>query len=360
MKVVISANWHKFGSLIFVLAALFLSSCDSGGDGGTNSGELWLIPESDILDGGPGIDGIPALESPLFLAASGDTEVDPDDTVIVLRHGSAVKIYPHDIMDYHEVANDGVEDDPYTLSYCPLTGTAMAWKGDMSAADPSFGTTGFLYNSNLIMYDRETLTIWSQMLQLAVNGERVREEPQQIPLVETSYSTAIQMYPDAVVLSRDTGFSRDYDRYPYGRYLNSGSLLFPVKNQDSRLFPKARVVGIYSGSNSRVYQLSAFGTTTQTINDQIENQSIVVVGNSSLNFGVIYDRLLSDGTILDFSPIQDDLPNVMTDSEGNIWDIFGTAVSGPRVGTQLTMPRTYKAMWFAWVAFFPNAEIHFN
>lgn len=353
---------RRFGSVVFVLAALVSSSCDGDGGGSSNNAsvELWLIPEEDVVDGGPGIDGIPALENPSFLPASANTDVDPADTVILVRHGGEVKIFPHDIMDYHEVANDGPDDNPYTLSYCPLTGTAMAWQGDMSAPDPSFGTTGFLYNSNLIMYDRETRTFWSQMLQLAVNGPRVRDEPQQIPLVETSYSTAIQMYPDAAVLSRTTGYSRDYDRYPYGSYLNSGNLLFPVTNQDNRLLPKGRVVGVYSGSNSRVYQLSGFGATNRTINDQFANESIVVVGNSSLNFGVIYDRSLPDGTVLDFSPIQDDLPNVMTDSEGNVWDIFGTAVSGPRAGTQLAMPRTYKAMWFAWAAFFPNAEIHFN
>jgi len=123
---------------------------------------------------------------------------------------------------------------------------------------------------------------------------------------------------------------------------------------------KRRVIGIREGSNAKVYQLSEFGALTKTINDQFNNQSIVVVGNSVLRLSAIYSRQLADGTILSFDPIQDDLPNIMSDTEGNIWDIFGTAVSGPRAGTQLESTRSYTAMWFAWVAHFNTVEIYFN
>jgi len=84
-----------------------------------------------------------------------------------------------------------------------------------------------------------------------------------------------------------------------------------------------------------------------------------VVGDSSRNFAAIYSRVLSDGTILQFDPVQDDLPNVMVDTEGNVWDIFGTAVSGPRVGVQLDSVQSYTAMWFAWVSHFDTVELYF-
>jgi len=348
---------------LLILTALAVTACGGSGSGnnaaqGANS--VWLIPERDIQDGGPGVDGIPAIENPIFESAATITTVDPDDMVVALRYEGQVKVYPHDILDYHEVVNDGSPENPITLSYCPLTDSAVFWQGKVTHADPTYGTSGLLYNSNLILYDRETLTFWSQMLQLGVNGPRIRERAQQLQIIETTFSSLQAMYPDALVLTRDTGHSREYDRYPYGSYTTSGNLLFQVRNLDTRLFPKHRIMGIYSDTSARAYQISGFGSSMQTINDQFENQSIVAVGNSDLKFAAIYDRRLSDGTILTFSPIQDDLPNIMTDTEGNIWDVFGLAVSGPRTGEQLGSTNSFKAMWFAWAAFYEGSEIHFN
>jgi hypothetical protein len=174
------------------------------------------------------------------------------------------------------------------------------------------------------------------------------------------------MYPDAVVMNRNTGYSRDYGDYPYDDYRENAGVFFPVSHVDNRMHPKTRVIGIRAGSGAdvesptKVYQLGAFGSATQAINDQFEDQSIVVVGNTDLDFAVIYNRELADGTILTFTPIENDLPNIMSDNEGNVWDAFGSAVSGPRAGTQLAMTKSYTAFWFAWVAHFTNAEIYFN
>jgi len=355
---------------IFILAAsaVAFAACGGGsgggstgtGGGGGGAATVWLIPVGEVQDGGPGQDGIPPIDNPKFIDASMAADVEPDDMVIAVRYAGQVKIYPHDIMDYHEIVNDGIAANPLILSYCPLTDSAVAWQGNPDDADRTFGTSGLLYDSNLILYDRETRTLWSQMLQLGVNGPRVRETPENFQIIEATFTTLLAMYPDAVVMTRNTGHARDYDRYPYGTYLTSSDLLFPVSHLDDRLFPKDRVVGIYDDNNSKAYQIAGFGSSIQTINDQFQDQSIVVVGNSDMKFGVIFSRRLADGTILNFSPIQDDLPNVMSDDEGNVWDAFGTAVSGPRAGEQLRITRSYKAMWFAWGAFHRDSEIHFN
>ena len=132
------------------------------------------------------------------------------------------------------------------------------------------------------------------------------------------------------------------------------------------MHPKTRVIGIRTGDGvddsvaSKVYQLGAFGSATQAINDQVGNQSIVIAGNTDLDYAVIYDRELADGTILTFAPIEDDGANIMSDNEGNVWDVFGVATSGPRVGEQLAMTSSYTAFWFAWAAHFTDADIHFN
>ena len=346
-----------------LLATLFVAACGGGGGGGGGnpaSGDDWLIPLANVADGGPGKDGIPALQNPRFEPAASVVTSEPSDLVIMVRDGDQVKAYPEDILDYHEVVNDGSAVDPFIVSYCPLTGSALAWKGRATDANPTFGVSGLLYNSNLLLYDRASDSFWSQMLQLSVNGPRSGERPENVQVIETTFATLLAMYPDAVVMTRDTGHLRVYDAYPYGPYREEESLLFNVSRRDGRLHSKARAIGIHEGSSSKVYQLDGFGASTQTINEQFNNQSIVVVGNSALDFAAIYSRTLADGTILSFDPIQDDLPNVMVDTEGNVWDIFGKAVSGPRAGEQLDSVRSYTAMWFAWVSHFDNVEIHFN
>jgi hypothetical protein len=350
--------------LLSLTTPLLLAACGGGGGGAPADlnpagGPLWLIPTTDIQDGGPGQDGIPALQNPKFEPAATITTVDPQDLVIVLQDGAQVKVYPHDIMDYHEIVNDGSANNPFTVSYCPLTGSGLAWKGRATDADPTFGVSGLLYNSNLLLYDRQGGSVWSQLLELAVFGPRQGDRPQNIRLFETTFETLKNMYPDAVVLSRDTGHVRGYDDYPYGDYKTAPQLIFRVSRHDNRMHAKQRVIGIHEDNRSKVYQLGAFGALTQTINDQFNDQSIVVVGNSALSFAAIYSRVLSDGTILNFSPINNDLPNVMSDDEGNVWDILGTAVSGPRAGTQLATTRSYVAMWFAWVSHFEEVELNF-
>ncbi|MGI9201218.1 MAG: DUF3179 domain-containing protein [Woeseiaceae bacterium] len=351
---------------MLLLVSLIVSGCSDGGggrggpQGGGSTVDQWLIPPEQVVDGGPGLDGIPALENPVFESAATIERVEDSDLVIVVQSGDQVKVYPHDILDYHEVVNDGSDDAPFTVSYCPLTGSAVGWHGNSDDANSTYGVSGLLFNSNLILYDRQTRSFWSQMLQISVNGRRIRERPEYFKVFETRFATLKMMYPDAQVLTRITGHSRDYDDYPYGTYRTHTGLLFPVERQDNRRHPKERIVGIHNATSAKLYQLSEFGDTTQAINDQFAGQSIVVIGNTALNFSAIYSSELADGTVLSFMPIQNDLPNVMQDTEGNIWNVFGTAVSGPRAGEELQATASYVAMWFAWVAHFTEVQLHFN
>jgi len=345
------------------LATSFVAGCGGGGGGNNAGGGVsfnWLIPADEIVDGGPGKDGIPALNGGLFEDALTILSVKPDELMSVVMVNGVVSAYPHDIMDWHEVINDTNGSAAYVASYCPLTGSTLAWLPGDGHSNTQFGVSGLLYNSNLILYDRATDSRWSQMLHKSVWGTRVGEERQQLRVMETRFSTLRRMYPSARVLTRNTGWERDYNQTPYRSYRTNDSLLFPVSREDNRLHPKTRVVGIHSDTGSKVYQIDSFGATTQAINDQFEGQSIVAVGNSAEDVAAIFSRQLADGTILSFSPLQDELPNIMTDDEGNVWDVFGIAVSGPRQGAQLELTRGFIAYWFAWATFFHDPEIYFN
>lgn len=318
---------------------------------------------TDIIDGGPGPDGIPPLESPVFTRNLDSTDVAPNEMVVGVKVGDNIRAYPHDIMNWHEVVNEiyTIDGSPEraTLSYCPLTGSAVLWKSFMEPGDETFGTSGLLYNSNLILYDRENVNYWSQMLEQAVVGPQVTKIPDRLPVVETTWATWKAMYPETELLTRDTGFSRDYDAYPYGDYLETERLIFPVNNSnDFRLWKKARVLGINVGDDSKVYPIEVFSSAVEVINDTTGDMQTVVAGSSQLNFGVVYNRQMVDCTVLEFEAVQDRLPVVMRDNEGNEWDVFGVAVSGDRTGQQLQKMNSYIAFWFAWTAFFPGADIY--
>ncbi len=336
-------------------------STNSGtGDGSQQPGASgWLIPEDEVFDGGPGRDGIPALSNPLLVKASEASYINPGDLVIGIKLGDDMRAYPHPILDWHEIINHGTSEVPYAITYCPLTGSGMAWNRFVNGSLTTFGVSGMLYNSNLIPYDRATGSNWSQMLLQCVKGTLSGTTPIMLPVVETTWHSWKTMYPETKVVSTTTGYNRPYGDYPYEDYrTNHNWLLFPVANDDDRLPRKQRVLGVITEAEVQVYQLTSFGFGTNVINDEVGGVPIVAVGNQTGKFAVAFERTLADGTVLSFSPADDALPRAMVDDEGTIWDIFGNAVSGPRIGKQLTPATSYMAFWFAWAAFYPEVAIY--
>jgi len=322
-----------------------------------------IVPRDQIIDGGPGPDGIPPLEFPQFIADLNTVSLDPAELVVGVKLADDIRAYPHRILNWHEIVNnrfivDGATESA-TLSYCPLTGSAVLWKGFMERSNKTFGGSGLLYNSNLILYDRLSVGLWSQMLEQSIQGQEVTRIPDKLQVVETTWGTWKAMYPSTSILSEDTGFSRNYNDYPYGSYRENQSLLFPANNSgDDRLHRKARVLGINVGAVSRVYPLANFTSNVEVLNDVVGDTQVVVAGSSDLNFAVAFNREMADCTVLDFTAVQSRLPVVMQDNEGNEWDVFGNALSGARTGQRLQKTNSYTAYWFAWTAFFPGADIH--
>ena len=353
-----------------VVFLLILSGCekDKGGDFlGTPSGnnnnnnnyDSWLIPKSEVFDGGPGKDGIPALEEPQFIAASSANYLEEDDLVIGYVNGDDIRAYPHAILDWHEIINDEVGNIKLAVTYCPLTGTGIGWSRKFEGTTTTFGVSGLLYNSNLIPYDRNSGSNWSQMRLDCVNGDFIGSEIGTHTLVETTWKIWKKMYPDTKVVSSNTGHGRPYGTYPYGNYrTNDNYLIFPISNRDQRLQNKDRVHGIVADGNSKVYPLSLFGSIVTVIMDGFQGRNYVVVGNGLDNFAVSFNADPGDGTVLTFSAVQDKYPIVMTDNEGNMWDVFGKALSGPREGSQLNHARSFMGYWFSFAAFYPLVLIY--
>lgn len=346
----------------FILTSIFLLiSCGNGSSSHSENvvqAERWSIPSDQVIDAGPGKNGIPALSFPDFIPVN-EASFPDEQLILGVKQQGIVKAYPHNILDWHEIVNDRFNDDVLILSYCPLTGTGMLWESNSAEDNPTWGVSGLLYNSNLILYDRDTDSNWSQMLEQSVQGSRVDEIPVKLKTIEMTWESWKKMYPDSLVLSTDTGYVRDYSNYPYRGFRLNKDILFPVSSIDDRLHPKERVVGIRDATGSKVFQIDSFDAGIQVINTEFNGQPIVVIGSSDMRFAAIYSGRTSDGITQVFTAVQDQLPIIMTDQEGNSWDIFGNAVAGDRSGQELAKTESYIAYWYAWAAFFPNAEIYF-
>lgn len=339
---------HFWWTLLAVLPLLL--ACNQDGAG------TWLIPEAQVLDGGPGKDGIPSVDNPQFTTVN---EADPAlfdrELVVGVRVGNEVRAYPHFILDWHEIVNDKVNGLPMAINYCPLTGTAMAWDRVINGAETTFGVSGLLYQSNIIPFDRLTESNWSQLEVKAVEGELSGTAPKVYPIVETTWETWKKMYPETKVMTRETGFARSYGQYPYGDYrINQDWLIFPVTNRDERLPFKERVHAIQIDGTMQSYRQSLFTDSVTVLNDALADRQIVVAGSEADNLFVSYGRKLSDGTVLELQALQGELPILMTDQEGNRWDVFGEALSGPRKGSQLAVYPSMMGYWFSFGAFYPN------
>ncbi len=325
-----------------------LPSSTAGGD--------WLIPADQVFDGGPGQDGIPALTNPEFGDAGSAGYLGDADLVIGVKVANDIKAFPHPILDWHEIINDDVNGIKMAITYCPLTGSGIAWSRIVNQTETTFGVSGLLYNTNLIPYDRLTSSRWSQMKLQSVNGELKGTFIKTYKIVETTWKTWRSMYPATKVVTTNTGYSRSYGVYPYGDYkTNNSSLLFPVNNKDTRLPQKERVLGVLVNGAAKAYKIGSFGKL-DIISDNVGGENIVVAGSSTDNFIVAYNRSVS-GTTLEFTPLTGQLPLIMKDNLGNKYDIFGVAIEGPNVGAELRQTTSYIAYWFAWAAFYPKTDL---
>ncbi len=316
----------------------------------------WLIPINEIRDGGPGKDGIPSIDNPKFVDASSATFLDPNDLVVGIFRDGVARAYPHIVLDWHEVVNDELNGSFFTLNYCPLTGTAFAWESESNNQRSTFGVSGLLYNANLIMYDRNTDSNWSQLGLECVNGELIRDTPKLYGVVETDWNTWRTLYPNTQVLSTDTGFSRNYGVSPYGDYAtNNDRFIFRPEIINTALPNKQRIYAIIDDDKSKVYQFLDF-ENGNVIKDRFNEKNYLIVGNGSLITGF---ELKASQSNLDFEFERNiTTATLFKDNEGNTWSVFGEALSGPRIGETLTPVTSVISYWFAIAAFYPNPEIY--
>ena len=276
----------SFISALFVLTAVVASPVKNGFDLANS-----IIPADQILSGGPPRDGIPAIDTPHFIAASRADFLQADDRVMGVFLNGEARAYPIRIMNWHEIVNDNIKGQAIVVTFCPLCGSGVVYEANINGIPYQFGVSGLLYNSDVLLYDRQTESLWSQILAKGISGKNVNKKLTIIPSAFTTWSDWKKKYPKTRVLSTTTGFNRDYSRSPYGQYDTNSTVYFPVAFKSKKYHPKERVLGVSINGKHKVYPFSELAKTRGGVyQDELAGRKIRIEFNAQTRDGQIKDE----------------------------------------------------------------------
>ena len=329
------------------------------------------VPYQEILSGGPPKDGIPAIDNPRFIGVDeASAYLEDIEPVVFLQIGNDARAYPIQILTWHEIINDVVDGKPVVVTFCPLCNTAIAFDATFDDQVLDFGTTGRLRFSNLIMYDRQTETWWQQATGEGLAGKYAGEQLTFLPASIISWKEFKTNFPDGKVLSKDTGFRRDYGRNPYAGYdnINNSPFLFRGPETPGVLPAMARVLTVDIDGEAVAFPYEIL-QQENVINEIVSGHEVAVfwqpgvasaldssriADGQDIGTGVTFSRTI-DQQVLTFSYVDGKIIDDQTTSE---WDVFGTATSGQLVGTKLKPVVSVNHFWFSWAAFKPETRIY--
>ncbi len=289
-----------------------------------------------MMSGGPPPDGIPSIDEPRFVSAE-ESDLDPGDMVIGFAHGGEARAYPQNIVVYHEIVNDRVGELNVAITYCPLTATAQGFKRGTT----TLGVSGQLLNSNLVMYDRESGSYFSQIAATGLTGEHRGRTLDEVDVTWTTWERWRAAHPGTTVLSERTGHLRNYSRDPYGRYNPVGGYyaqdgtIFPLMHDSERHHRKEMVVG------GRTSERSVYFVLADLARDRVQTTS---------HFLAVYDTVLDTGYIYATKGAP---PRVSARPDGR-YEIDGEAYAPDALPLERVLP--LEAFFFAWHTFYPDSE----
>ena len=322
------------------------------------------VPLDKIVSGGPPKDGIPSIDSPKFQSVrEADKILEDSEFVLGLNINGDIRVYPLQILVWHEIVNDVVGGKPIAVTYCPLCFTNQVFNRTLIDGNiVEFGISGKLYNSNLVMYDRKSNSLWSQALGEGIVGDYSGIKLEKIPFDIAYWKEWKKLYPESKVLSRDTGSVRPYGADPYGNYYTNDLILFPLANDDKRIGLKEIVIGLEDENQYKAYKLQDI-ETNKVINDIIGDDKKIALVSLKPFMVRVFDRGIDDNVndegkkiIVDlfYNETNNTLTDRVTDSELNF---DGKFINGQLQDKQLKRLAMDQGFWFEWTAFHPETEV---
>ncbi|MDX2000027.1 MAG: DUF3179 domain-containing protein [Thermoanaerobaculia bacterium] len=309
----------------------------------------------EIVSGGVPLDGIPSLENPPAVPAAEADFLADGEAVYGVAAGGAFRAYPERVLSWHEMLNDTVGGEPVTLSYCTLCGSAVAYsRRTPDGRVRSLGTSGLLYRSNKLMYDRETFTLWSNLTGEAVLGPLAATDwrLEILPATLTTWREWRTRHPEttAMVVDWDAGRKIGFDYRPGAADRQRAGVEFPVWQKSERLKRNARVYALIVGGVPKAYPLEEL-TRRTVVNDQLGGEPLVLVTNADSQSVRAYRR--GERTFRAGSS-----PEELVDETGKRWRLGEDALAPEdAAGTPLARLPGHVAFWFGWYGFYPETEV---
>lgn len=267
----------------------------------TTDGVKHNVPLDEILGGGPPKDGIPPIDHPNFVnITEGNKFLKDSEPGIALNINNVKRFYPFQILVWHEIVNDTIGGQRVLITYCPLCLSGIVFDPVVNGERVEFGTSGKLWNSNLVMYDRKTQSLWSQILGEAIVGEITGAKLKVLPSDMVRYGEFKKLYSDGEVLSRDTGTTRLYGEDPYGDYYTTPGTYFPVNKKDARLGEKEFVLGILINNKAKAYWPPAIKKAGR-VEDIFEGKMIIAEYEKEIDAVRLFEKK-SDGMLERINP----------------------------------------------------------
>ena len=316
-------------------------------------GQKHSIPLSEIISGGVKQDGIPSIDKPKYESvAVADRYLDDDGFGLLVQVNSRARFYPYQVLVWHEIVNDNFQGKKLAVTYCPLCFSGIVFEREFNDQVFEFGTSGKLYNSNLLMYDRTSKSLWSQALGEAVGGPLTGKELVVYPSLTISWNEFKKNFRGGEVLSKNTGEIRDYTRNPYGDYFTNNSIFFPVNNTDARLESKEIVFGAKFDPGTKAFALEDV-QKAKIINDKVGDVPVLVVWDSTLKTVKAFERQI-DGQEINFSISGSSL----VDDSDSKWNYSGRSISGSNSGFKLKVIPLENTFWFSWSSSHPETDVY--
>lgn len=329
------------------------------------------VPYAEIGSGGLPRDRIPAVNTPSYVSITeADGWLAPQEPVVLVEIQGQARAYPLQILTWHEIVNDTLAGMPIAVTFCPLCNTAIAFERQIGDQVLTFGTTGRLRFSNLVMYDRQTESWWQQATGEAIVGDFTGRTLRALPASIVGWESYRTSYPGGDVLSRDTGHNRPYGQNPYPGYddVNRPPFLYDGPPTPGELLPMARVATIDLDGEAAAYPYKVL-EQVRVINDTVGETPIVVFWEpgtaSALDTGAIAEGR-DVGAVSTFSrelegrtlAFRLDGGRIIDGETGSTWTAFGEAIDGPLQGSELSPVVHVNHFWFSWAAFKPETRVY--
>lgn len=299
-------------------------------------------------------DAIAPVDEPRYGGPPAGAWLEPTDLVLGYENGDEAYAYPFKILDLHELVNDVLGDVPVLVSYCPLCRSGVVYDRRVGDQLLDFGNTSALYESDLVMVDRQTGSYWWQVAGEAIVGTLTGARLTPLPSRVDTWAGWLESNPDTMVLEPPRGSSDFYafDRFgTYEQLLDAGGFAFPVNRLDDRLGVSELVIGVEVGEARRAYSSESLGVAA--VNDVLAGTELVVFTNGSAG-GAVFGRQL-EGGLLTFT-VEDG--RYRDEGTGSVWDLSGRAVAGPLEGATLEPWPSRTSFWFAYAGAFPDTEVY--